>query len=66
MRALSRRVALSLPFALCSLKSAEAFGFGEGGAFHPRLLRAGNHLPLGVRSSNSPAASRVARCSCSS
>ena len=43
-----RRMALTVPL---SLWSARAFGFGEGGAFHPRLLRAGNHAPLGVRSS---------------
>jgi len=44
----TRRVALSLPVALWS---ARALGFGDGGAFHPRLLRAGNHLQLGVRAS---------------
>jgi len=44
----SRRAALSLPI---SLWSAQAFGFGDGAAFQPRLLRAGNHAPLGVRSS---------------
>src|SRR6478736_8124981 len=44
-----RRMALTtLPL---SLWSARALGFGDGGAFHPRLLRAGNHPPLGVRSS---------------
>ncbi|MES1176113.1 MAG: DUF4159 domain-containing protein [Myxococcales bacterium] len=50
-RPFSRRVALGLPFALCSLRPLEAAAFGDGGAFHPRLLRAGNHPPLGVRSS---------------
>lgn len=48
MHRVSRRLALSLPFALWS---ADAFGFGDGGAFNPRLLRAGNHAPLGVRGS---------------
>lgn len=50
-RLFSRRVALGSSFALWSLSSAKAFAFGDGGAFNPRLLRAGNHLPLGVRSS---------------
>jgi len=45
---LTRRAALSLPL---SLWAASAYAFGDGGAFHPRLLRAGNHSPLGVRSS---------------
>src|SRR6187549_2679474 len=43
-----RRTALTVPL---SLWSARAFGFGDGGAFHPRLLRAGNHPSLGVRAS---------------
>jgi len=46
----SRRAVLTVPLSL-SLASARAFAFGDGGAFHPRLLRAGNHPPLGVRSS---------------
>lgn len=44
----TRRTALAVPL---SLWSARASAFGDGGAFHPRLLRAGNHPPLGVRSS---------------
>ena len=44
---LSRRVALSVPLSLWPLR---AFAFGDGAAFHPRLLRAGSHPPLGVRS----------------
>ncbi|HEY0462575.1 MAG TPA: DUF4159 domain-containing protein, partial [Polyangiaceae bacterium] len=44
----TRRCALALPL---SLWSARAAAFGDGAAFHPRLLRAGNHSPLGVRSS---------------
>jgi len=47
---LSRRAALAVPLSLGSLWSAGAFAFGDGAAFHPRLLRAGNHPPLGVRS----------------
>jgi hypothetical protein len=43
----TRRAALTVPL---SLWSARAFAFGDGGAFHPRLLKAGNHPPLGVRS----------------
>ncbi len=46
---LSRRAALAVPLSLLST-SARAFAFGDGGAFHPRLLRAGNHAPLGVLS----------------
>lgn len=44
----TRRAALTVPLSLWSVR---AFAFGDGGAFHPRLLRAGNHPPLGVRSS---------------
>ncbi len=44
----SRRWALGLPFGLWA-SSAQAFG--DSGAFHPRLLRAGAHAPLGVRES---------------
>ena len=44
----TRRAALSLP--LC-VWPASALAFGDGGVFHPRLLRAGNHSALGVRSS---------------
>ena len=47
-RDFTRRAALSLPL---SLLPAQALAFGDGGAFHPRLLRAGNHASLGVRSS---------------
>jgi hypothetical protein len=47
-RHLTRRAALSAPLALWSER---ALAFGDGGAFHPRLLRAGKHAPLGVRSS---------------
>lgn len=45
---LSRRAALSAPFCLWS---GRALAFGDGGAFHPRLLRAGTRGSLGVRSS---------------
>jgi hypothetical protein len=44
----TRRVALGLPL---SLWAARATAFGDGGAFNPRLLRAGSQAPLGVRSS---------------
>ena len=50
-RPFTRRTALAVPLSLCSLWSASGLAFGDGGAFHPRLLRAGNHPPLGVRSS---------------
>jgi Domain of unknown function (DUF4159) len=43
-----RRAALALPL---SLWAARAGAFGDGGAFNPRLLRAGNQASLGVRSS---------------
>ena len=47
----SRRAALTVPLSLVSaFSSGRAFAFGDGGAFHPRLLRAGNHPSLGVRS----------------
>jgi len=44
----SRRVALAAPLSLWPLR---AFAFGDGGAFNPRLLRAGISQPLGFRSS---------------
>ncbi|HWZ89772.1 MAG TPA: DUF4159 domain-containing protein [Polyangiaceae bacterium] len=44
----SRRAALGLPL---SLWAGSAHAFGDAGAFHPRLLRAGAHPPLGVRES---------------
>ena len=44
----SRRAALVLPL---SLWAEEAAAFGDGGAFNPRLLRAGVEQALGVRSS---------------
>jgi hypothetical protein len=44
----TRRMALTVPL---SLWPAHALAFGDGAAFHPRLLRAGNHPALGVRSS---------------
>jgi len=44
----TRRAALALP--LCAW-SGSAFAFGEAGAFHPRLLRAGAQSPLGPRTS---------------
>lgn len=44
----SRRAALGLPL---SLWATSARAFGDSGAFHPRLLRAGNHPPLGPRES---------------
>ncbi len=44
----TRRAALTLPLSLCTTR---ARAFGDGGAFNPRLLRAGNQAPLGVRSS---------------
>jgi hypothetical protein len=44
----SRRAALGLPL---SLWATSASAFGDAGAFHPRLLRAGNHSPLGPRES---------------
>ncbi|HKO47298.1 MAG TPA: DUF4159 domain-containing protein [Polyangiaceae bacterium] len=48
---LTRRAALTVPLSLLStLAPAQAFAFGDGAAFHPRLLRAGNPPPLGVRS----------------
>src|SRR5450432_550641 len=45
---ISRRLALGLPL---SAWAGTASAFGDSGAFHPRLLRAGNHPPLGVRES---------------
>lgn len=45
---LTRRAVLAAPVCFWT---ARASGFGEGGAFHPRLLRAGDHPALGVRSS---------------
>ncbi len=47
-RNLTRRAALTLPL---TLWGARARAFGDGGAFNPRLLRAGHQAPLGVRSS---------------
>lgn len=44
----TRRAALGVPFLLWS---SRARAFGDGGAFHPRLLRAGNRSALGVRAS---------------
>jgi hypothetical protein len=44
----SRRAALGLPL---SLWATSASAFGDAGAFHPRLLRAGNHSSLGPRES---------------
>lgn len=44
----SRRVALTVPL---SLWSARAAAFGDGGAFNPRLLRAGTRDLLGFRAS---------------
>ncbi|HEY4103524.1 MAG TPA: DUF4159 domain-containing protein [Polyangiaceae bacterium] len=44
----SRRAALALPL---SFWASGARAFGDAGAFHPRLLRAGNHTPLGLRES---------------
>jgi hypothetical protein len=44
----TRRAALTIPLALLS---TPALAFGDGAAFHPRLLRAGTRSPLGVRSS---------------
>jgi hypothetical protein len=44
----SRRLALGLPL---SAWAGTARAFGDSGAFHPRLLRAGNHPPLGLRES---------------
>ena len=44
----TRRLALALPL---SLWTPRAQAFGDAGAFHPRLLLAGNHQPLGVRGS---------------
>ncbi len=44
----SRRAALGLPL---SFWTTSAYAFGDAGAFHPRLLRAGNHPPLGLRES---------------
>jgi len=44
----SRRLALGLPLGLWA---GHARAFGDSGAFHPRLLRAGNHGALGVRES---------------
>jgi hypothetical protein len=48
MHELSRRLALALP--LCCW-AAPARAFGDSGAFHPRLLRAGASAALGVRES---------------
>ena len=44
----SRRLALGLPLVWCA---RSAWAFGDSGAFHPRLLRAGNHASLGARES---------------
>ena len=44
----SRRLALGLPL---TAWTGTARAFGDSGAFHPRLLRAGNHPPLGLRES---------------
>jgi hypothetical protein len=44
----TRRAALGLPLSLWATRAA---AFGDAGAFNPRLLRAGNQAPLGVRSS---------------
>jgi len=45
---LSRRLALTLPL---SLLPARALAFGDGAAFHPRLLMAGTRQTLGLRTS---------------
>ena len=47
-RHFTRRAALSLPLSLWTVR---ALAFGDGAAFHPRLLRAGAQAPLGVRTS---------------
>jgi len=47
---LSRRLALTVPLSLLSA-SSRAFAFGDGAAFHPRLLRAGTRQILGLRTS---------------